>query len=357
MRYPKYLLFKPKSLSEKIFYRLSLLFLKTVTANNYYDRAVLWGAQIKKTATEIIRKEKITNVIASGAPFHLIYHVLKVKQNIPGLNLIADFRDMWTSLPFYMGISSLSASRLKKELAMETDITDHADVIISVSDEILNGYRKKCHNPQTKFAEIPNGFDKDDIPAVNPTAIGSPVPSDNKIHFVFTGTLYLQIEYIFVPFLKALEAIRNENIKNYNLMQFSFYGDFPDKYKELVRKMNIEIIKSSGHISLDEVYGKISASSLGMLFLIPEVNYSFSTKFCEYLSMRKKIIVFSKPGKTSDFIIRNNLGYAASAENIKETLLQVITDFKENRLELKSDFDVDQYSIEHLTGKLIECFR
>ena len=347
LNYPKYLLVTPKNFFQKVAYRISLTWLKLTTKGNYYDRAVNWKNQIQNVASKIIIKEQINNVIVTGAPFQLIHHVVDLKKTFPGIRIIADFRDLWTAYPLYMGFSLLSEKRKNYEINLENEIINSADFITSVSEEILQEYVNRVPQRKNSFLLIENGYDPDEITK------GSILKNKNqKIKLIFAGTLYQNIEYIFEPFINALIKLKNENRALYELFEMEFYGEFPTQYKQLINKNNIEIIKTHNSIGLNEIQNKIAQADLGMLFLINDVNFSLSTKFFEYILANKKIVVFTSPGKTSDFIVKNKLGYAANPSTIYETLKLIFEDFKSNNLELNSSFDVEQYSIKQLTNKI-----
>lgn len=353
LNYPKYLLSPPENISQKIMYRLSLIFLKLTTRGNYYDRAVRWNRQLVRETEKILEGHPVKNIIVSGAPFHLAHHLIQIKKKYPGINFIIDFRDPWTNNSRFFGFSSLSEKRQDYERKMEKEVVRSADVIISVADEMNDYLKQQYGQAETKFMAIENGFDKADFSRLKPT--GKKV--QGKIKFILTGTLYLNVKGLFYALARSLVEIKSSQPDYFNLLQFDFYGDVPGEYKEISLGNNLDIFKFHGKIPLEEVYNRISEAHICMLFLQDHLNFSLSTKFCEYISQKKKIIVFSGPGKTSEFITGNNLGYAASSDNITEILLKIIADYKTNNLDYNSSFDIDQYSLPRLTDKLVECLK
>ena len=81
-----------------------------------------------------------------------------------------------------------------------------------------------------------------------------------------------------------------------------------------------------------------------------------STKFFDYVAMKKKIAVFSKPGVVPEYVVKSGIGYAITPENMTDHLLKIISDFDENRLQFPSGFDTNQFSLEHLTSQYEQLF-
>lgn len=351
LKYPGQLLSSPRNVFEKLKYRVALLFLKFTTRGNYYDRAVKWKRQLQNEMERLIEEFSIKNVIVSGAPFHLIYHSLEMKRKHPQINLFADFRDPWTNNPDFFGFASLSKKRQDYERKMEKEVVQNADVVISVAEE-MNQHFKTLTDTSDKFAVIENGFDPEDY---SPNRVLN--KNKGKIRCVLTGTLYLNVMSLFAELVKSLAEMQKNQIEKYHQFEFDFYGDVPWEYKRIVKDYRVECIRFHEIIPLEKVYEKIASADLCMLFLQEHLGFSLSTKFCEYLSQRKKIIVFSKGGKTAEFITGNRLGYAAFPGNIAQILDQIIKDYKEDKLQFNSNFDIEKFSVPRLTDKLVTYLR
>ena len=349
LKYPSSLIQTPPDLWTKINYKVGLFYVKLFSKGNYYDRAVLWKKQVLREASKLIEKNQIKNVIVSGAPFHLIHHVLELKNNYPFLKVIADFRDPWTTNHAYMGFSELSEVRKNDERMMEKNVVNNADLVVSVSEEMTNYFRLLEGKNADKFITIPNGFDSEDYK----DSSLSVKKSDDKIRFLLTGTLYKNTETVFDAFINALLVLREKQPTIYHKLEFNFYGEAPAEYKIKVKNRNLEIIDFNHSVPLKEVYQKISETNFCMLFLQDHLNYSFSTKFYEYLAQKKKIVVFSKSGFTSEFVTKNKLGYWVSPENTYDDILEVVKKHESGEADAVTDFDINNYSVSHLTDELV----
>ncbi len=103
---------------------------------------------------------------------------------------------------------------------------------------------------------------------------------------------------------------------------------------------------------MSKVYSVIAQSDYCSLFLTNDINYSLSTKFLEYLSQKKKILVFSNGGRTSSFIEENKLGFSINNKKMDDDLLKIIDLDPQIKTEIDSDFNIKEYSVFNLTKKV-----
>jgi hypothetical protein len=348
-KYPAYLYYPPKNIFQKIKYRYYLMKHKIVTQGNYYDRAVSWEKQIIRKAALIIKENSIKNVIVSGAPFHLFKHTIKLKEIFPAVKFVADYRDPWTNNRNSFGLNSISEKRIKCEIESEREILKKYDAILVVAEQMKEYLISLDANVENKIYTLENGFDYDDFSAIKLNHKTQQV----KIRFLFAGNLYRKVEYLFIPFLKAICKIRTDNPDYFNLLDINFFGGFPEEYKILVSEYKLnDAVKTHGEVPLARIYQEISYADVCMLFLNKEFSFSLSTKFCEYISQKKNILVFSNGGHTADFIVKNKIGYAAQPDTIFEQLQKIISDFENKNLCFNPHFDISKYSLQSLTNRL-----
>jgi hypothetical protein len=77
----------------------------------------------------------------------------------------------------------------------------------------------------------------------------------------------------------------------------------------------------------------------------------FTTKFFEYLPLRKPFVYLGPEGELSKFIESNRLG--RRLENISRDLPILVNDFNAGRLNFNSDFDISSYTLHHATDRLL----
>lgn len=346
-RYPKALITFPKSFFGRINYKISKFFVQLFSKGNYYDKALFWENQLLSESKKIIEFNNIKNVIVSGTPFHLMHHSIKLKDWNSNLNLIVDFRDLWTDDVSMSALSSMSQRRLNVESKMELEVLNKADCVITVSDFMTKKLQQKAN--VKKAITIINGFDEHDFGSVNNTN-----NSDDFFNFVFTGSLYKNIDSVFTPFCEAVQKIKINEPDLYGKLNFNFYGTSDVSNIELVKKMNLDCIHFHDSISLNHVFEKISRADYCMLFLNDTYSFSLSTKFCEYIGLRKSIVLFSKEGDASSFITSNKLGFWINPNNVYEDLVRLLKTKDKILVDQNFELNRDKYSLKNITKELIE---
>jgi hypothetical protein len=350
-KFPKVITLNKSGVLNKLKYRFWLFVLKILNRGNFYDRSFFWKRQITKKISHYIETKNINTVIVTAGPFFLSYYVTLLKNKYPGVKFIVDFRDLWTGDSEITSFSTLSKKRILHEQFFERRTILQADVVLTVGEQMSTYFDSLAINKQVYT--LPNGFDEDDFDQIEIEKDNDP---SDLIKLVFAGTLYINLEYILIPFFEALVKLREENLNLFNKLRFEFYGTFPESYKVLVNKYNLnEIISYNEKLPLNKIYSKIKNAKACLLFLNDVYNFALSTKFCEYISQNKKIIVVSNKGQTSEFITSNQLGYWISPKDPYKDLLTCLGNLQTASPEQpKSTFDVSFYSLNSLTKSLIE---
>lgn len=341
----------PHNIFGKLNYKYSLYTTKFKNKGYYYDPTINWFKYMLPTL-EILYNNGFRNFIVSGGPFHICYDFIAFKKKHNDINLIIDFRDPWLNNKTSYSYKNLSEKRYNQEHNKEIEVANNADYIIGVSHEIVNYFKKLCKNPHTQFITLPNGFDLDDYKDMSQEKKSS---DENLINFSFTGTLYEAASDAFNNFINALLKLKSIHPLIYNSFRFSFYGHIPKEFVDLVKKNNICVIQFQKSVQLQEVYEIINNSDVCMLFLSNDLNYSFSTKFYEYLSQKKPIAVFSNGGYTGTFVSQNQLGFNFdfNSANYVDIFLSIYKSKHEKKLKITSPFIIDNYNMEHITNTLM----
>lgn len=347
--YPAVINLSEYSFLNKILYRVALMGLKLKHRGNVYDRSMMLKQPFIEQVKRLIIEKKVDTLLVSGGPFYWMYTLLKLKPLLPHVQFVADFRDPWANNKTAFGYAELPPQRLAFEQKAEQEVVAGYNKILSVSDEMneyfltVNGHREKG-----KFFCIPNGFDRDDLPFTK----NQPNESD-RLQLIFTGTLYHKTKELLNALAQALTHLKTFNPELYQYIRFNFYGDSPRQLQELFKPF--ETVVFHGVVSLQKVYEEISESDVCMLFLTDDLGYSLSTKFYEYVFMKKPILVFSAGGSTADFVVNNKLGYATNADNIRQVLENIVKDKKENTLRMNPAFDSSMFDVNNISQHLYKA--
>jgi glycosyltransferase involved in cell wall biosynthesis len=349
MNYPYILTIIPKGIIQKIQYRLAWYYVKANVKGNFFDHSSFFS---KNLLVEVEKKINAGSdkIIVSCAPFHMAYEVIKVKEKYPNVTFIVDFRDPWTNNKTSFGYTGLSKKRLDFEKYKEEEVIRKYDKVISVSDEMSNYFRSLIKTNKDKCITIPNGFDIEDIRSIEVSK-----RQKQKCRFIFTGTLYDKSLHMFKLFCDALIELVEElpDIKNH--LQIDFFGYVPNGFNEI--SSQLDFLKFHGTVFNTKVYEEIQNSDLALLFLTDDLNYSFSTKFYEYIAMNTSIVVVSKEGHTGNYIETHQLGYALNEKNSKEKLKLIYDNWVNNSIVSNPNYNFKDHEISNITqNQLLKLF-
>lgn len=341
MNYPYILTMIPKGIIQKIQYRLAWYYVKAIVKGNFFDHSSFFS---KNLLTEVEKRiiAGTNKIIVSCAPFHMAYEVIKLKEKYPNVTFLVDFRDPWTNNKTSFGYTGLSKKRLGFEKYKEEEVIRKYDKVISVSDEMSNYFRSLIEINKDKCITIPNGFDIEDIRSIEVSK-----RQKQKCRFIFTGTLYDKSLHMFKIFCDSLIELVEElpDIKNH--LQIDFFGYVPNGFNEI--SSQLDFLKFHGTVSTTKVYEEIQNSDLALLFLTDDLNYSFSTKFYEYIAMNTSIVVVSTEGHTGNYIEAHQLGYAVNEKNSKEKLKMIYNNWVNNSIVSNPNYNFKNHEISNIT--------
>jgi len=345
--YPKYLGINPSNMLEKFLYKLSLIYSKLITKKNFYDKAVHGKKNLLKKVEYYINLG-YNNVLVSIAPFHLATYISEIILKYPKVNFIVDFRDPWVGNKTSYGYYSLNEKRKSIEKKSEKQVLERFDNVVSVSDSITTVLKNKLPNSKAFFTTIPNGFDREDYLNLEFEKI---ITSKSKIRLVFTGTFYNSAKKYLTLLSKWLDEIKAQNIEIYNIIYIDFFGTINIQNSIFNTHKNVIF---HGLKSKDVVYKEILKSDGCLLFLTDDINYSFSSKFCDYIALKKPIIVFSNKGFTSNYIDENNIGHSLSFENSFKIFLETLVNLKSKSSKYYLNFNFEHFDLKYITKDLLK---
>ena len=333
-RYPDILSEYPDTLMHKLRYRLAIQKAKFITDGNYYDKSIYWLGNLENEITKNF-EDGYQNLIISGAPFHQM-ELVRLKEKLPGLKVLLDFRDPWVSNRTAFGFNEMSTQRQTYELELEKTVILSADAVVSVAQKMADYFTMIGAN---KSVCIPNGFDLQDYTVFEPKKA-----SEGVLTCVFAGSLYNGLDLILKEFIRTVEHL-NRNFPN--KINFKFIGTIPNWVKKNTEQ--IDSITVSEHVSKEAALLAINDSDFGMLFLTEDINYSVSSKMLDYIALSKPILCFSKTESiTGKLIEEKGLGYSLNLKTIKDKLMDVINKpYKINQEEM--DKLKQQYELETLS--------
>lgn len=346
--YPRILTEIPNTFLQRWEYRFWLLYVKVFNPKgNYFDHSLHFAKYAGKEIEKWIH-EGYNNVIISCGPFKMAADLLKLKSKYPQVKFILDFRDPWANNKTSFGFQTISEQRRNHEFELEKKAIDSADVVLSVSEEMNAYFAKLNPNSTTKFVCLANGYDTEDFD----NAKNHVSAEKNHLQLVFAGTLYEKSQHVFQSFCNALKQLQKSEPELIGGISFSFFGSVPSWFHQHTSGLE-NTVKYGGNLNLQDVYAELGKSTACMLFLTDDLTYSRSTKFYEYLAMKKPIAVFSAGGATAAFVKKESLGFECNMNNMESDLRHMIQDLKNNTFAFNTAYNSNAHDVKELV-KTIE---
>ncbi len=283
------------------------------------DYAQRWGKHLLPAACRLVRDNAIVNVLATGAPFTVNYWAAKLKSLCPQINLINDYRDMWNDDPMRSYYSPLHR---KRAVAWEQYALDHSDWVTATTDQQVDLLRKRCKNPGTRFALIPNGYDPEDM--------AMPARRENPREFslIYTGNIGNGRDSGFKNLLIAIQKTRETSTDFHSHFRLHYYGLFPqnivNEFPDLSRD---RIIVNHGFVSPREAGQAVANSFMALLINADIVPYAGSSKIYEYFSLGRPIFSITPPGWIDTIVKQYNLGCSLETNDIDGMVSQLLSWF------------------------------
>ncbi len=349
-RYPSVLLQQNiHSLKDKLLYRFWMLVLPLLCKGNWYDHAVLWRKQLNRKSAELIRAHGIRQVIVTGFPFHLMDHVLGLKQSFPELHFTMDFRDEWTWASNY-GLASIGARRLRQEKEMEARVVLGADVVTTPNEHMVEHLQGTYPGLAHKFRLLPHAVDPNDFDrSISPAA-------DGTFRMVYAGSLYgaADAQHYFTRLVQAFEGLRQRRPEVLARSRLDLYitGHNTRWYQEQVAQAGLTNTICF-HVPLPpkEVFKKIRAANLVILY-IPVANKNIlGTKFQEIFFCGTPILHVGEPGLVSRTIHERQMGSSITVDELGAELPRIIAG--ERKVDCNPAADHSAYLLAPVTDRLI----
>jgi hypothetical protein len=339
--YPLILSSQPSNLYQKFLYKLWEYILKIYSKGAIYDRALFWKKSLPKKASELISKYQIKNIIATGAPFRILYYTVLLKKTFPDLNIISDFRDPWT-WETESEYPHLSVRRLLNERQMENHVIVNSDLITAPANIILDYFRKNYTVNSEKIIHLAHGFDDEEV------IVEKKINSD-KIRMLYYGNLYLSIDSSFQSIADFLVNNNKEKIT------IDIYSS-SNRYKTIFLKNNLtKNVTYYDALPSNQLFKKFK--NYDYILIInndTDIDY-ISTKFYEIIYSKTPIIYIANNGVVAEFLTKNGLGIHITPEEIEEKFkLLASNSFTFN---YNTDFSISEYSYKNLTKELINILK
>ena len=349
-RFPEVITKRPiTGLRDKLMYRAWRRLLPLLAPGNYMDAASLWERQLLAEAGRLVRQHGIRNVIATGAPFHILAHAALLKEEFPQVHLVCDLRDKWTWGDGY-GLGRMPHRRLRQERDLEARMARASDRLISPHATVIDHLHTTYGGPADKYAVIPHAVDPDDLDFdIGPT-------KDGTFRMLYAGSLYGagEADQYFDALLDTFSRLRTESPEAFLNCRLDLYitGHGIDAYSQRVHDQGLGAqIRFHAPLPPKEIFNRIAASDLVLTF-IPSMNKDIlGTKFHEIFYLRRPILHIGEPGLVSRTLVERRLGDSVRVEELATELPRIIRGERKITVDLAADHSA--YLLGPVTDRLI----
>ncbi|MGE8511294.1 MAG: glycosyl transferase family 1 [Chryseobacterium culicis] len=312
------------------------------------DARVFWVKPSITFLEKYLREHQIDTIVTSGPPHSLHLIGLGLKDKMPDLKWIADFRDPWTEISYYKHLK-LTQSSDKKHRQLESAVFKNADITLATSYTDAENFRKAGANAVC----ITNGFDESD--------------SEGKVkgqnhQDQFTLSYIGVLEQLRNPenLWKALDELIKENTDFAADFKLKFAGRIDDKILYAIENSSLKNhILNLGYLSHGKAVEEMQNSSLLLITNFPNEASKgiIPGKIFEYLASGKQILSFG-PDQADVAKILNetqsgkHFNYQ-DTETVKKFILEKFNLWKEGSLHENTQH-IEQFSRKNLTRQLTE---
>jgi len=337
-KYPAILSEMPRTLLQRLQYKLALAKVKKKTKGSIYDRGALSEQDILDTASRLIEENKIDRVICTGAPFSILYYGVLLKKKYPHIRLMGDMRDPWTWGIGY-GFGQMEEKRMAYEQALEKEVMEASDLVTVPVQPMLVHLQNSYPQHAAKMIQLSHGIDTDDIPVEQ-----SPPAITHTVKLIYSGTIYAGVEDILDSF--SILLLQQENKFLFNIYTLS-------KKKALHDQFNRSPIQIHSPVPSTDLFTIIQQHDFYVSFVTEQYKDFISTKYFEIIYLRKPILLISPKGELSEFILKNKLGLHFLPGEL-DKLLAFLN--KPSGLAYNTDFKLDDVLYDRLADSVLENF-
>lgn len=314
------------------------------------DARVFWVKPSITFLEKYLKENKINTIVTSGPPHSLHLIGLGLKNKMPDLKWIADFRDPWTEISYYKHLK-LTKSSDKKHRQLESAVFKNADITLATSYTDAENFRKAGANAIC----ITNGFDESD----------SDKSVTRQMSSAFTLSYIGVLEQLRNPenLWKALDELVKENAEFATDFKLKFVGRIDDKILQSIENSSLKNhILNLGYLAHGKAVEEMQNSDLLLITNFPNESSKgiIPGKIFEYLASGKQILSFG-PDKAdvAKILKETQAGQHFSyqdTEAIKKFILEKFILWKNGNL-LENAQHIEQFSRKNLTRQLTEVLK
>lgn len=308
------------------------------------DARVLWVKPSVSFLREYIQNQDIETIITTGPPHSLHLIGLRLKEVNPELRWIADFRDPWTTIGYHTALKLTEKSK-QKHLALESDVLNSADQLITTSFQTKTEFEQKTKTP---IEVITNGYEEMSVDA------------ELSENFTISHIGSLLNERNPKVLWEVLAELIDENLVFKDFFELKLIGKISESVLDSAYEFGLKnFISVVGYLNHKDAVESQRSSQMLLLIEIdkPETCGIIPGKFFEYLASRRPILAIGPEGwDVAQIISETNSGecftYNEKAR-LKSYIKMSFKAYLNGKLKAKTKH-IEQFSRKNLTKKLAQ---
>lgn len=296
------------------------------------DARVLWVKPCVKRINHLLQQQSFDTLITTGPPHSLHLIGLKLKQQHPSLQWVADFRDPWTTIGYQQSLY-LSQWSQQKHQKLEQAVLNTADKIVVTSNVTKQAFSQLTPKP---IKVITNGFDdQQDTSALR----GKFKTQKFSMAHLGSWLTHRNPEILW----ECLEELILENPDFKQNFELRVAGRVSEQILEKIEHYSLsKHLINYGYLSHNETL--VLQKETSVLLLIetnsPETKCIIPGKLFEYLISNRPIIAIGPADSDVESIIKTtntgNYFYYHQKEALKNKILSAFQSHQNNTLSVQA---------------------
>jgi len=321
------------------------------------DPQILWWPGLMLTLWKIIRKESVDCLFVSAPPFSSLVPVVYTGKAL-GIPVVVDFRDDWRFYRLHMenAVKTTFATMMDRFLEKYV-ILNCSEFTAATASYAKNISERYLFSKNKKGHVITNGFDKEDFNPYQKKIL--PSKMDQKIHFVYAGTVWKATSLL--PFMKAINSLAIDYPDIEEKIHITIIGRIVDQELNFFGNRRLQnILYLEGYVPHGKAIETLFGADVLIITLsdIEGASQIIPAKTFEYLATGKRILAIVPEGETSRLLAAEYANAAIFHPNETDRIATYILKLLENKNSVFEQIKVDvaKYERKFLAGKLAEIF-
>ena len=319
------------------------------------DPQILWqpGAQLA-LARRLAGAERPDVVFITAPPFSqfLLAPLARLRG---GTAVVLDYRDEWSTLSQTYEMVAGDLPRVVGE-ALEGRLLRFAHAVTTATEAFRQNLlaRFPFLQPERVFA-IPNGYDREDIPAALPT------PTGDRLVVTYAGTIFRLTSP--AGLLGAVRRLHAASPDLASLLRLRFLGRIVETELPCFAGTEALGVERVGYLPHDAMMKEVAASHLLLCLLddTPGAERIYPAKIFELMALGRPCLTLTPEGALAELVRTTRLGDLLPPRDeprIAEYLARLLADFRAGRLPAQAPpVGIERYDRKALAGEFAEVFR